>query len=349
MKTEQIIIFGLAIAVGYLLYLIIVPFLTAILWGVTLTILFYPFYNWIREQFRLKEIIASLLACTAITIFLTVPFLFLAIALVNEVLSVYAWVEAYLKESVTHFHNSPYFLPQYLVNILDKYVNMSNLNMRDILLRSAQEISNFIVHNLTGVVTNFTDFTLAIILILFTMYYLFKEGDVVLEELKTLLPLSNRDKEAIFKKTKDIVYATLYGGVLVSILQGGIEGLTFWILGIPSPIFWGTAMALLSFLPVVGTPLVWVPAAIYLFIKVSYIKAAILIIISVFLIVVIDSFLKPMIVSGKTHLHPLLLIFSILGGIKVVGFIGIIAGPIVLSLSLTMLEIYKAGYLTKEG
>jgi len=216
------------------------------------------------------------------------------------------------------------------------------------LLRGAQEVSDFIVHNLTGAITNLTDLTLAIILIPFTMYYLFKEGDTVLDEVKTLLPLSKKDKEAIFKKSKDIVYATLYGGVLVSILQGVVEGLTFWALGISSPIFWGTMMALLSFLPVVGTPLVWVPAAIYLFIKVSYIKAIILIAISVFLIVLIDTFLKPMIVSGKTQMHPLLLIFSILGGIKIMGFIGIIAGPIILSFSLTMLEIYKAGYLKRE-
>lgn len=348
MKTEQIIIFGFAIAVGYLLYLIIAPFLTAILWGITLTILFYPVYNWLRGHFRLKEVAASLLTCATITIFLTVPLVFLAIALVNEVLGVYTWIETYLKESATHFHNSPYFLPQYILDILNRYIDMSNLNIRDILLRGAQEVSDFIVHNLTGAITNLTDLTLAIILIPFTMYYLFKEGDTVLGEVKTLLPLSKKDKEAIFKKSKDIVYATLYGGVLVSILQGVVEGLTFWALGISSPIFWGTMMALLSFLPVVGTPLVWVPAAIYLFIKVSYIKAIILIAISVFLIVLIDTFLKPMIVSGKTQMHPLLLIFSILGGIKIMGFIGIIAGPIILSFSLTMLEIYKAGYLKRE-
>jgi len=199
----------------------------------------------------------------------------------------------------------------------------------------------------SGAVTNVTDFTLASILILFTMYYLFKEGDAAVEQVKALLPLSKKDKDAVFKKSRDVIYATLYGGVLVSVLQGLGGGLIFWILGIASPIFWGSAMALLAFLPVVGTPLVWIPAAIYLFLKVSYIKAAILVIVSVFLLVFIDTFLKPMIVSGRTEIHPLLLLFSILGGMKVMGFIGIIAGPIILSLALTIIEIYKAGYLDK--
>src|SRR3989304_166846 len=104
---------------------------------------------------------------------------------------------------------------------------LAAIYFRYILLRGAQEVSDFIVHNLTGAITNLTDLTLAIILIPFTMYYLFKEGDTVLDEVKTLLPLSKKDKEAIFKKSKDIVYATLYGGVLVSILQGVVEGLTF--------------------------------------------------------------------------------------------------------------------------
>ena len=347
MKIEHIIIFGLVITIGYLFYIIMAPFLPALFWGIVLTILFYPFYEWIKERFHFRKITASLFTCAIITLGLTLPLIFLAAALVSEALSVYGWIETYLQESMARFHGSPYFLPQYLTKILSKYIDVSHLDIREIMLKSAQEASNFIVHSLGGVVTNVTDFTLASILILFTMYYLFKEGDAAVEQVKALLPLSKKDKDAVFKKSRDVIYATLYGGVLVSVLQGLGGGLIFWILGIASPIFWGSAMALLAFLPVVGTPLVWIPAAIYLFLKVSYIKAAILVIVSVFLLVFIDTFLKPMIVSGRTEIHPLLLLFSILGGMKVMGFIGIIAGPIILSLALTIIEIYKAGYLDK--
>ena len=107
-------------------------------------------------------------------------------------------------------------------------------------------------------------------------------------------------------------------------------------------------MAILSFIPMLGPPIIWAPASIFLIIQGSYIKAIILIAIGVFAIGLVDNLLRPIIVSGKTKIHPLLLFFSILGGLKVLGFIGIVAGPIILSLSLAALDIYRASYNHKR-
>ncbi len=348
MKAEQIITVSLVVIVGYLLYLIMVPFWVPIFLAIVLSILFYPLYQWIRVKIRLADWTASILTCAVITLFITIPASLLGAALVNEVLDIYEWAEEYAKQSPIWIQGSPSVLLTYIKDALDKYIDVSIMDIRNIMLKSIREASSFLIQNLRGMITNFTGFIIKIILSLFAMFYLFKDGDKLIESVKGFLPLNEEDKRTIFKKNHDVIHATLYGGVLVASVQGCLGGLAFWALGLSSPVFWGAMMAIFSFIPMLGPPIIWVPAAIYLFIKVSYIKAIILVMLGVFVIGLVDNLLRLMIVSGKTQMHPLLLFFSILGGLKVFGFIGIIAGPIILSLSLVALDIYKAGYLQKK-
>lgn len=348
MKAEQIITISLVVIVGYLLYLIMVPFWVPIFWAIVLSILFYPLYQWIRAIMHMGDWAASILTCIIITLFITIPASLLGAALVNEVLDIYEWAEEYAKKSAILMQDSPSVLLAYIKDALDKYIDISILDIRNIMLKSIREASSFLVQNLTGMITNFTGFIINIILSLFAMFYLFKDGDKLIESVKGFLPLDEDDKKTIFMKNHEVIYATLYGGVLVAVVQGCLGGLVFWALGLPSPVFWGTIMAVFSFIPMLGPPIIWIPAAIYLFIKVSFIKGIILVILGIFAIGLVDNILRLLIVSGKTKMHPLLLFFSILGALKVLGFIGIIAGPIILSLSLVALDIYKAGYLQKK-
>jgi predicted PurR-regulated permease PerM len=349
MKAEQVVTIFLVAAIGYLLYLIMVPFWIPFFWAIVLCILFYPLYEWIREKIHLPNWIASILTCIIITLFITISISLLGAALVNEILDIYEWAEKYAKESAIRMQDSPSILLTYIKDVLDKYIDLSILDIRNIMLKSIKEASSFLVQNLKGMITNLTGFIVNIILSLFAMFYLFKDGDKLIESVKGFLPLNEDDKKIIFRKNHEVIYATLYGGVLVAVIQGCLGGLAFWILGLSSPVFWGTIMAVFSFIPLLGPPIIWIPATIFLFFKVSYIKAIILIIFGIFVIGLVDNLLRSIIVSGKTKIHPLLLFFSILGALKVLGFIGIIAGPIILSLSLVALDIYKAGYLQKKA
>jgi predicted PurR-regulated permease PerM len=348
MKAEQFITLFLVAAIGYLLYLIMAPFWIPLLWAVILTILFYPLYQWLRERIRLDGV-ASLLTCMIITLFITIPVSFIGVSLVNEILNVYEWADDYVKKSAFRFQDSPSFIGVYIKDFLDRYIDISILDIQNIILKSVKEASSFLAQNVTGMLTNFTGFLFNIFLSLFAMFYLFRDGEQMVERLMEFLPLSEKDERAIFKKNRDVIYATLYGGVLVAIVQGGIGGVTLWALGFESPILWGTLMAILSFIPMLGPPIIWVPATIFLIIQASYIKAIILIAIGVFVIGLVDNMLRPIVVSGKTKIHPLLLFFSILGGLKVLGLIGIVAGPIILSLSLAALDIYRASYNQRRG
>ena len=140
-----------------------------------------------------------------------------------------------------------------------------------------------------------------------------------------------------------MINATIYGGILIAVIQGLLGGLSFWILGIPSPVFWGTAMAFLSFIPLGGTALIWAPAAILLFIQGAFLKGIILLMIGIFIISMVDNFLRPFFVGTRTNIHPLLLLFAVLGGIQVFGMIGLVAGPLIVVLCITIIEIYIQG------
>jgi predicted PurR-regulated permease PerM len=140
-----------------------------------------------------------------------------------------------------------------------------------------------------------------------------------------------------------MVSATIYGGLLVAIVQGILGGLAFWILGLPSPVLWGTAMGFLSLIPIGGTALIWVPTSIILLIQGAFAKGIILLAIGVFVISMMDNFLRPLLVGARTKIHPLLLFFSVLGGIQAFGMIGLVAGPLVATLCITLIEIYTGG------
>ena len=139
-----------------------------------------------------------------------------------------------------------------------------------------------------------------------------------------------------------MINATIYGGVVVALVQGGLGAVGFLIVGLPAPVFWGTVMAFLSFVPIVGTSLVWLPAAVILFAQGVYLKSLILLAWGALVVSLSDNLLRPILIGGRTQVHTLLLFFGILGGLRFFGFLGLIAGPLVITICLAMIEIYTA-------
>ena len=173
------------------------------------------------------------------------------------------------------------------------------------------------------------------------MYYLFKDGDKMVEQVRESIPLPKDRARQMLEEVTGVVRATIYGGLLVAAIQGALGGLIFWILGVPSPVFWGTVMGFLSLIPVLGAFIVFIPAAGILALSGFYIKAIILLAFGFGVVSQIDNFLKPMFISGRTQLHPLLLFFSILGGLQVFGFLGIVLGPVVAALFVGVFDLYR--------
>jgi predicted PurR-regulated permease PerM len=232
---------------------------------------------------------------------------------------------------------------------LGQHIDFSQTNPLPLLLKNLNQISTFIFNQTTTLLRGFSSFVVGFFFTLLSLYYLFKDGSHLFGRLKEIVPLPSRERDLLIQRFNDMIYATIYGGILIAMIQGLLGGLSFWVLGLPSPIFWGTAMALLSFIPIGGTALIWVPAAIILLIEGAVLKGFILLGLGVFVISMVDNLLRPFFISTRTNIHPLLLFFAVLGGVQAFGLIGFVAGPLIATLFLTLIEIYIQGIRPKKN
>lgn len=341
MKTQTILTISLAAITSYLVYIVLSPFFMSIFWAAVFVVIFYPYYRWLIKNVTKNSSLASIIACASIAVFLITPMALVASSIATELLVIYQWAEGYIKDLSTKAHNSHIFIIPYVSAFIRQYVAVSTADLNSLFLNAIKEAASFSATGITGFIKNSVEFVFNLIMAFFTMFYLFREGDAILAFVKRLLPIPDTHKDRVVNKTRVVITATVNGGLLVGGIQGILGGSAFWALGLPAPILWGFAMFILSFLPGIGTALVWGPAAIYLFATGEHLYAAALAVWGVLVIGLIDNLLRPYIVGNKTDLHPLLLFFSIIGAVNAFGLIGIIAGPLILSIGSAMIEIYQ--------
>lgn len=349
MKREHIFlifIIFLAFLSIYLLYLILAPFLLSIIWAILLAIVFYPLFRKLQHSLIKKEFLSALLMTLLVLVVIVLPFGLLMASLAGEVVDLYHQVEEIIKTGqlqayLDRMKEIPFV--QWILAGLGQRFDFSKTNPLPLLLKNLSQISTFIFNQTTMLLKGLSSFVIGFFFTLISLYYFFKDGSRLFEGLKETVPLPYKQRDLLIRRFNDMIYATIYGGLLIGILQGLLGGLSFWMLGLPSPVFWGTAMALLSFIPLGGTALIWVPAAIILFIQGAVAKGLILLGLGVFVISMVDNILRPFFISTRTKIHPLLLFFAVLGGVNAFGFIGFIAGPLIATLFLTMVEIYIEG------
>lgn len=335
----------------YALYLILSPFLAPLLWAILLAIVFYPLFLRLQHLLKQRKILSALTMTLFVVLLIVLPAGLLIISLANEVVDFYHQLEEMIKTGrlqsyLTRMGEFP--LLKGGLERLKQYVDLSQADPLNFLLKNIQQISAFLFAQTSNLLKSVSTFFVGFFFTLLSLYYLFKDGDSLLRSLRELLPLRARESGLIIQRFKEMVSATLYGGILIAIIQGILGGLSFWVLGLSSPIFWGTVMAFLSFIPMGGTALIWGPAAILLFIQGAFLKGAILLTLGVLLIGMVDNFLRPLFVSTRTKIHPLLLFFSVLGGIQAFGMIGLVGGPLIVTLFLTLVEIYMEGIKKSE-
>jgi predicted PurR-regulated permease PerM len=349
MKKEHIFlvfIFFLTLLSFYLLYQILSPFLTSILWAILLAVIFYPLFQRLQRLLKKSEILCAMTMTVLLTFVIVLPFGLLAVSLANEVVGIYHWVEEMVKTGrLQTYLDQIKEIPalEWIWGRLNQYGDISQINPTDFLLKNLQQVSTFLFNQTSKVIRGLSTFVIGFFFTLLSLYYLLKDGAHLFKKIRELIPLPSFERDLLIRRFKDMVYATIYGGILIAIIQGILGGIIFWILGISSPVLWGTAMALLSFIPIGGTALIWVPAAILQIIQGAFLKGILLLLLGIFGISMADNFLRPLFISARTKVHPLLLFFTVLGGIQVFGLIGLVLGPLIATLCLTLIEIYIQG------
>ena len=321
----------------YLFYKILNPFLITIAWAMVLSITFYPLYKLVLKYLH-RPWAASLVTLIAILITMFGPFSYIVSALTNEITNVYSAIEEKGIDTITNIQSYPKL--QELLQKLASYETLKGFNLQESIVNSLKSVGGYFVKHVSDVFTNVFVLLFNFIIMCLTIYYFLKDGETLTEYLKKLLPFSEKQKHKLVERVKETIIAAVYGQLAVGVVQGMFGGIAFWALGLPSPVFWGTVMAITSLVPLFGTFLVWGPAVVILILSGSLGKGIGLLLFGALIISSIDSVLKPLIIGGRAKLHTLLVFFSVLGGIKFLGFLGFILGPLIAALCLSLFEIY---------
>jgi predicted PurR-regulated permease PerM len=324
-----------AVVVLFLSFMIIRPFLIAILSAAVLSYIFYPIFLFILNNMpkavRSREI-SAVLTCLIVTFMVLLPVLFISNVMIGEVKSGYVFINKFILSSQ--------WSPESMPPIFSKWSGY---------LPQVKSVASDIAGQFMGALQEYLvgipNLALSLIILVFSSYYFLKHGNYLYLYFSELVPLPKGRYKQILKRFDDISRGMLMGQVFVGVLQGVLAWLGFMLLGVPNAFLLGFLTAIISIIPLLGAAIVWFPVTIYLFIigtmTGEYSKAIILLLYGVFVISLIDNILKPKIIGGSAKIHPLIILFGILGGIRLFGIPGILIGPVILALFDVVIEIYK--------
>jgi predicted PurR-regulated permease PerM len=219
--------------------------------------------------------------------------------------------------------------------------DIGTIDLETLISQKLQEAGRSVLNQSVGMLGNLVSGIVQAGFVVFTMYYLFRDGDKIIAALPDALPLQHHQSEAILSRTAQVISASVYGVVFIAGIQGVLGGLAFWVLGIPSPMLWGVLLGIVCMIPIAGSFLIWLPAAIYLGLTGHWTKAVLLVLWGALVISSIDNLLRPRFMRQYTKLHELFVFFSVLGGIKVFGLLGIVLGPVVLAVAMGLLNTFR--------
>jgi predicted PurR-regulated permease PerM len=282
-----------------------------------------------------------------ITVVLVIPALILVVLLVQQANVVVEKLQSGEAQAMVQRIDTARYL-NWIKRIAPNF-DPETLSPQRMLLPAVRQVPGWVARHGGAVVAGFAEAVLGFALMLLSMYFFYVEGESILVQLSILSPLPKRYDDEFRARFKDVIEATFRGQLFTGIAQGLMTGIGLAIAGVPGAGFWGAVAALLSLIPMVGAAAVWVPAAIYLIISASmgqspWWQAIFLIIWGLLPVSLIDNVVRPWAMAGKAQLPAIPLLFAVLGGLQAFGFVGLVIGPLVFSLLMSIIEIYKRSF-----
>ncbi|MEM9602183.1 MAG: AI-2E family transporter [Pseudomonadota bacterium] len=339
MKQETInkVVLALVAALISALFLtMIADFLMVIFMAGLFAAVFHPFYLRARRRLAGREALASLATVLVALCFVFVPILLVGSAAVGQAVLLqdnFAALIRWVAEPGAVSRVLEY-LPFYEALLPFREVVISQLT--DVLGSASKKA----VELLQSVTIGTVNMVLQLVIAVYAMFFLLIDGDKLLKRILYYLPLDDHDEQLLLNRFTSVTRATIKGTVVIGVLQGGLAGIAFALVGLPSALFWSIAMMLLSVVPGIGTALVWVPATLYLLATGEVISGIGLGLFCAVVVGSLDNVLRPKLVGNDTELHELMIFFSTMGGLAMFGFLGFIIGPIVGALFVTVWHIY---------
>lgn len=327
--SALVLITATALAI-YVCYRLARPFLPAITWALTLAVVAHPLYKRIAMRVK-RPSIAAALSVAIIAAVIVAPGIFMGRLLVNQTSRGLETLKTQTESG--QWRATVESNPQLARALawVEPYLDVRG---------ATERATNALASNLASFVGGSLWVLAQLLITFFALFYFFRDRREILKKVRSLVPLSQSVTDRLFSRVSDTIYATVYGTLVVALLQGVLGGLMFWWLGLPAPLLWGFVMTLLSLIPVLGAPVVWLPAAIFLALMGSWGKALILAAWGVVVIGSIDNLLYPVLVGDKVRMHSLLIFFSVLGGLALFGAAGLVLGPVAVAVTEVLIEVW---------
>ena len=329
----------------FLSWIIVSPLGRPLLWSVVLSYFAYPLYKYLHNNFfpgRLTNIAAGITTLT-IVVFMAIPMLFFALFLIKEFLRVYETVmqsgvlSGSYTEIIQKLHNVP-LLGKLLYNL--DFVSGFPV-FESIIGSSVNWITGFVRVLSREILGNAFKVFYLLAVVTVSSFFIVRDGHLIRQYVKDIMPLTESERENIIERSAKMLRAVVYGIVVTAAIQGSLGGLGWWFVGLAHPVLFGFFMFITGMIPFVGTPVIWVPGALSLFVGGDYTGGLILLGWGIGVVSMVDNFIRPVFISGESKIHMLVIFVGIFGGLLNWGFLGLFIGPLILSLGIFLLDLYR--------
>lgn len=331
-RAATLVLVAITALVLYVCFRLAWPFVSALTWALTLAVVARPLYDRLARRLNNRPNVSAALIVLIIALLVATPGVLLGRYLVNQagqgLQALKAQTESERWRSTVEGNPK---LAQ-VVGRLEPFLDVRG---------GAERLTNSLGPHLTSLVGGSLWVLAQLVITFFTLFFFLRDRREIMKKVRSLLPLSQSESDRLFSRVGDTIYATVYGSFTVALLQGVLGGLMFWWLGLPAPLLWGAAMALLSLIPALGAPVIWLPAAIFLVLTGAWVKAIILAALGVVVIGSVDNLLYPVLVGDRVRMHSLVIFFSVLGGLWLFGAAGLVLGPVAVAATDVLLEVWR--------
>ena len=333
-----VILFVVAILAVYIFY----PYFTALLLALVFGVIFRPLHRGVSKVFskgNQASSISAFITMIIVTILVITPLIFVGKQIYNETGNLYYNLteEGQRSEFVSTLNTFSQSLSNKTFNIIPAY-SFDSFNLTTYI----QNFSDWFFANLDTIFSSVTRLGFQIFIMLFALFYLLRDVGKLKKEIIAMSPLVDDYDEKIFSKIRQTIKSVVAGSLVVSLVQGLLTGVGFYVFGIPDPALWGSFAVVAALIPGLGTSLINIPGALYLLIFAKTPFQAFGLLVWAFVAVgLIDNYIGPMLVNRGVKLHPFVILLSVISGLAFFGPIGFIAGPLLVALLFALLDIYK--------
>jgi len=344
-RARRLFLLALLFFFIYLVFLVFRPYVGTMVFASVLTSVCYPFHKKIIKRCKDRKNLAAFITAALLVIIVVVPLVSFSAALVQQGIETVGRVNGWLKAgNLEEVLSGKWVQPLHgMAEGILRRVGVKQINLQKALMNASSSLGEVVLSWGKEFLGNVSGLVIRFVLLVVLVFYLLRDGPVILKRLQDLSPLSKEQEERLIERTRALSSQVVWANVATGVAQGIAGGIGFWISGIPA-LFWGTIMAFTSLIPAVGTALVWLPAVGYLLLVGSWGKGLFLAIWSVVVVGSIDNFLRPFLMNEKGGISSIYLFFAILGGIQFFGIVGILYGPLILGVAAILLYLYELEY-----